>query len=45
MNSVLFPEDPVDEDIINGARFVVINDARHAFEPEYLQVRLCVVYI
>jgi len=37
MNSVLFPEDPVDEDILNGARFVVINDARHAFEPEYLQ--------
>jgi hypothetical protein len=37
MNSVLFPEDPVDEDVVNKARFVVINDARHAFEPEYLQ--------
>lgn len=37
MNSVLFPEDPVDDDIINGAKFVVINDARHAFEPDYLQ--------
>lgn len=37
MNSVLFPEDPADEDVVNGAKFAVINDARHAFEPEYLQ--------
>jgi len=37
MNSVLFPEDPVDQDVVGKALIVVINDARHAFEPEYLQ--------
>jgi len=37
MNSVLFPEDPIDAGILGPAAFIVINDARHAFEPDYVR--------
>jgi hypothetical protein len=37
VNSVLFPEDSADADILGNAKFLVLNDPEHALQPEFLQ--------
>lgn len=38
LNGLLFPEDPADHNVLGqNARFLVVNDPRHALQTEYLQ--------
>jgi len=37
LNSLLFPEDPADANILGMARYMVVNDPRHALQTEFLQ--------